>query len=52
MPPTPNVDCIPGSFRYLVCNEEGPITLPRVNKGVPGKSGSVKENTREPIGPY
>lgn len=32
--PTPNVDCIPEGFCYLVCNEEGPIPLSRVNKGV------------------
>lgn len=41
---------------YLVHNEESPISLPRVNKGVseivPGKSGSVKENTGEPTSPY
>lgn len=33
-PPTPNVDCIPESFCYLVCNEESPIALPKVNNGV------------------
>lgn len=34
MPPTSNVYCIPESFCYLVCNEDGPMPLPRVNKGV------------------